>query len=63
MPDEEAFCVLVRLMEGYDMRGLYTPNMEGLQLRLYQFDQLLNDILPKVSRHLEHVNIYIKKKK
>jgi cell division protein FtsB len=57
MPDEEAFCVLVRLMEGYDMRGLYTPNMEGLQLRLYQFDQLLNDILPKVSRHLEHEGI------
>eukprot|EP00833_Pecoramyces_ruminatium_P006157 jgi/Orpsp1_1/1180189/evm.model.c7180000072448.1 len=57
MPDEEAFCVLVRLMEGYDMRGLYTPNMEGLQLRLYQFDQLLQDILPKVSRHLENEGI------
>jgi len=57
MPDEEAFCVLVRLMEGYDMRGLYTPNMEGLQLRLYQFDQLLQDILPKVARHLDNEGI------
>ncbi|ORX79263.1 RabGAP/TBC [Anaeromyces robustus] len=57
MPDEEAFCVLVRLMEGYDMRGLYTPNMEGLQLRLYQFDQLLYDLLPKVARHLDNEGI------
>jgi len=57
MPDEEAFCVLIRLMEGYNMRGLYTPNMEGLQLRLYQYDQLLYDLLPKVARHLENVII------
>jgi len=39
------------------MRGLYTPNMEGLQLRLYQFDHLLYDILPKVARHLENVSL------
>jgi len=57
MPDEEAFCVLIRLMEGYNMRGLYTPNMEGLQLRLYQYDQLLYDLLPKVARHLENEGI------
>jgi len=57
MPDEEAFCVLIRLMEGYTMRGLYTPNMEGLQLRLYQFDQLLYDLLPKVARHLENEGV------
>jgi len=40
------------------MRGLYTPNMEGLQLRLYQFDQLIYDLLPKVARHLENVTNY-----
>ncbi|KAL6622268.1 RabGAP/TBC [Neocallimastix californiae] len=57
MPDKEAFCVLVRLLEEYNMRGLYTPNMEGLQLRLYQFDHLLYDILPKVARHLENEGI------
>ena len=31
--------------------------MEGLQLRLYQYDQLLYDLLPKVARHLENVII------
>ncbi|KAJ3020638.1 GTPase-activating protein [Thoreauomyces humboldtii] len=52
MPDEEAFCVLVRLMKSYNLRDLYTPQMLGLQLRLFQFDQLLVEHFPLVARHL-----------
>lgn len=52
MPDEEAFCVLVRLMKSYDLRSHFVPNMPGLQLRLFQFDRLLEEILPHVSMHL-----------
>lgn len=52
MPDEEAFCVLVRLMKSYDLRSHYTPNMPGLQLRLFQFDRLLEELLPGVFMHL-----------
>ncbi|KAI5481236.1 Rab GTPase activator [Pseudohyphozyma bogoriensis] len=52
MPDEEAFCVLVRLMKSYDLRSHYTPNMPGLQLRLFQFDRLLEELLPAVFMHL-----------
>ncbi|CAJ0882580.1 8906_t:CDS:2 [Entrophospora sp. SA101] len=32
MPDEEAFCVLVKLMKHYNMRGHFLPGMDGLQL-------------------------------
>ncbi|KAJ3201121.1 GTPase-activating protein [Entophlyctis luteolus] len=53
MPDEEAFCVLDKLMRSYNFRELYTPTMVGLQLRLYQFDKLLKEILPTVYSHLE----------
>ncbi|KAI8613656.1 rab-GTPase-TBC domain-containing protein [Chytriomyces sp. MP71] len=53
MPDEEAFCVLVNLMKEYHFRGLYTPNMVGLQLRLYQFERLLAEMFPAVSKHFE----------
>ncbi|KAJ3071151.1 GTPase-activating protein [Quaeritorhiza haematococci] len=53
MPEEEAFCCLVRLMKAYNFRDLYTPQMSGLQLRLYQFDSLLRELLPVVDRHLE----------
>ncbi|GAA5954989.1 hypothetical protein JCM8115_005588 [Rhodotorula mucilaginosa] len=52
MPDEEAFCVLVRLMESYDLRSHYTPNMPGLQLRLFQFDRLVEELVPSVFLHL-----------
>jgi hypothetical protein len=41
MPEEQAFCVLVKLMFDYDFRDLYTPKMIGLQLRNHQFDRLL----------------------
>jgi len=52
MPDEEAFCVLVRMMKSYDLRSLYVPDMPGLQLRLFQLDRLLEDLLPAVFLHL-----------
>ncbi|KAG0141122.1 hypothetical protein CROQUDRAFT_136313 [Cronartium quercuum f. sp. fusiforme G11] len=52
MPDEEAFCVLVRLMNSYDLRSHFIPNMPGLQLRLFQFDRILEDNLPHVHLHL-----------
>lgn len=52
MPDEEAFSTFVRLMKSYDLRGHFTPNMPALQLRLFQFDRLLEDFLPVLHRHL-----------
>ncbi|GBC03589.1 hypothetical protein RclHR1_00520041 [Rhizophagus clarus] len=51
MPETQAFCVFVRLMETYDMRTMFTLNMEGLQQRLYQFSCLLSQILPNLHSH------------
>ncbi|KAH8555847.1 rab-GTPase-TBC domain-containing protein [Umbelopsis sp. PMI_123] len=53
MPDEEAFCVLTCLMKQYGLRGHYTPDMEGLQLHLYQYEKILSEQLPHIYRHLE----------
>lgn len=36
MPDEEAFCLLVRLMQSYGLNSHFQPEMPGLQLRLFQ---------------------------
>jgi hypothetical protein len=52
MPDEEAFSTLVRMMKSYDLRGHFIPNMPALQLRLFQFERLLEDTLPLLHRHL-----------
>ncbi|KAI8047927.1 rab-GTPase-TBC domain-containing protein [Thamnidium elegans] len=57
MPDEDAFCVLIQLMNKYGLRGHFTPEMDGLQLRLYQFDELVKEHLPHVSRHLNEQGI------
>jgi hypothetical protein len=35
------------------MRTMFTLNMEGLQLRLYQFSALLSQILPKLHAHFQ----------
>ncbi|PVF99417.1 RabGAP/TBC [Serendipita vermifera] len=50
-PDEEAFCLLVRLMQSYELRGHFLPEMPGLQLRLFQFDRLIEDMLPVLHVH------------
>ncbi|GAO50556.1 hypothetical protein G7K_4680-t1 [Saitoella complicata NRRL Y-17804] len=57
MAEEEAFCVLVRLMESYDMRGMFTQDLAGLQLRLWQFERLLEAELPEVNAHLKGLGI------
>ncbi|KAL0955945.1 hypothetical protein HGRIS_002129 [Hohenbuehelia grisea] len=51
MPDEEAFCLLVRLMHSYQLRGHFLPEMPGLQLRLFQFDRLVEELLPVLHVH------------
>lgn len=40
-------------MKTYEMRSMFTLNMEGLQLRLYQFSSLLHKIVPKLAHYLD----------
>ncbi|PFH51496.1 hypothetical protein AMATHDRAFT_58886 [Amanita thiersii Skay4041] len=51
MPDEEAFSLLVRLMDVYDLRGHFLPEMPKLQMRLFKFDRLVEEILPVLHVH------------
>ncbi|KIM26961.1 hypothetical protein M408DRAFT_330328 [Serendipita vermifera MAFF 305830] len=50
-PDEEAFCLLVRLMQSYELRLHFLPEMPGLQMRLFQFDRLIEEMLPVLHIH------------
>ncbi|PIA16396.1 RabGAP/TBC, partial [Coemansia reversa NRRL 1564] len=58
MPDEEAFCVLVRLMYMYGLRGHFLPTMDDLKLRLYQFVQVFHDTLPWLARHFDEQGVH-----
>ncbi|OAJ43077.1 hypothetical protein BDEG_26462 [Batrachochytrium dendrobatidis JEL423] len=57
MPEEQAFCVLVRMMRDYGFRDLFSPKMIGLQQRNYQFDKLIDEQFPIVAKHLENQDI------
>jgi hypothetical protein len=53
MPEEAAFCVLVQMMTKYGLREQFTPKMDKLHERMFQFEQLLSIHLPQVHRHLD----------
>jgi len=46
-----------RLMEHYDLRSCYLPDLSGLHLRIYQFQALLSRHLPDLTAHLDSLKI------
>uniref|UniRef100_A0A3B3RW09 Ecotropic viral integration site 5 like n=1 Tax=Paramormyrops kingsleyae TaxID=1676925 RepID=A0A3B3RW09_9TELE len=62
MPEEEAFCVFVRLMQEYRLRELFKPSMAELGLCIYQFEYLLQEQLPELNMHFRsqsfHTSMY-----
>ena len=46
-----------RLMEHYDLRSCYLPDLAGLHLRIYQFQTLLTRHLPELAAHLDSLKI------
>lgn len=57
MDDKSAFCILVKLMEDFDLRSMFTADMAGLHLRVYQFERLIEDQLPQLYQHFTNLEI------
>ncbi|KAI2642054.1 RabGAP/TBC [Xylaria nigripes] len=57
MPEEEAFCLLIRLMHNYKLRELFIHDMPGLHRHLYQFERILEDLEPALYCHLHRRGI------
>ncbi|XP_011506211.1 PREDICTED: rab GTPase-activating protein 1-like isoform X2 [Ceratosolen solmsi marchali] len=51
MPEEQAFCVLVKLMYDYGLRDLYKDRFDNLHMRFYQLNRLMEDQLPELFKH------------
>ncbi|CAO3600215.1 unnamed protein product [Absidia cylindrospora] len=59
MPEEEAFCIFVELMNGvYQWKSLYEPPLNGLSRTLFQLDRLIMEHLPKLYQHLQASGIH-----
>ncbi|KAI8370234.1 eukaryotic and archaeal DNA primase, large subunit-domain-containing protein [Blakeslea trispora] len=57
MSEENAFCVLIKLMGKYGLRGHFTPRMEILHQHIYQFDNVFQQKLPVIHRHMENEGV------
>uniref|UniRef100_A0A667XM29 Ecotropic viral integration site 5 n=2 Tax=Myripristis murdjan TaxID=586833 RepID=A0A667XM29_9TELE len=62
MPEEEAFCVFVKLMQDYRLRELFKPSMAELGLCMYQFECMIQEHLPELHMHFQaqsfHTSMY-----
>ncbi|XP_070532502.1 ecotropic viral integration site 5 protein homolog isoform X2 [Ptychodera flava] len=58
MPEEEAFCVLVKLMQDYRLRELFKPSMAELGLCMFQLENLIQENLPDLYIHFQTQSFY-----
>ncbi|XP_041862679.1 rab GTPase-activating protein 1-like isoform X1 [Melanotaenia boesemani] len=57
MPEEQAFCVLVKIMYEYGLRALYKNNFEDLHCKFYQLERLMQEQLPDLWTHFQELNL------
>lgn len=57
MDDRSAFCTMIQLMEDYELRSMFTADMAGLQLRMYQFESLFSEQFPELYNHFKTLNV------
>jgi hypothetical protein len=44
-------------MEDYDLRSCFLPDLSGLHLRIFQFQQLLAQHMPQLAQHLDALQV------
>lgn len=57
MPEEQAFCVLVKIMYDYGLRALYRNNFEDLHCKFYQLERLMQEQLSDLWSHFQAMNL------
>uniref|UniRef100_V5I966 TBC1 domain protein n=1 Tax=Anoplophora glabripennis TaxID=217634 RepID=V5I966_ANOGL len=58
MPEEEAFAVLVKIMEDFRMRDMFKPSMAELGLCMFQLENLVAEYLPDLNQHFQSQNFH-----
>ena len=61
LPEEDAFCVLVQLMQRphLRLRDLYKPTMSELSLRIFLLERCLEEHLPRLYEHLMAQGVHL----
>ncbi|EDS39997.1 ecotropic viral integration site [Culex quinquefasciatus] len=53
MPEEDAFSVLVQIMQQYRMRDMFKPSMAELGLCMYQLESIVAEQIPELHLHFQ----------
>ncbi|EAT34274.1 AAEL013460-PA [Aedes aegypti] len=53
MPEEDAFSVLVQIMQQYRMRDMFKPSMAELGLCMYQLENIVQEQIPELHLHFQ----------
>ncbi|XP_006635084.2 rab GTPase-activating protein 1-like [Lepisosteus oculatus] len=59
MPEEQAFCVLVKIMYEYGLRQLYKNNFEDLHCKFYQLERLMQEQIPDLHSHFMGIGLEV----
>ena len=54
MPEEEAFCVFIQILQENRIRNMYKPSMSLLSICNHQLDKLIEETHPHLYYHLKH---------
>ena len=57
MPEEQAFCVLFKMMSNYGLRELYLSGFDKLYLSLHQLDVMMLKQLPDLADHFQKLGV------
>ncbi|XP_060519386.1 ecotropic viral integration site 5 ortholog isoform X3 [Cylas formicarius] len=58
MPEEEAFAVVVKIMQDYRMRDMFKPSMAELGVCMFQLENLVAEYLPDLNQHFQSQNFH-----
>ncbi|XP_052746837.1 ecotropic viral integration site 5 ortholog isoform X3 [Bicyclus anynana] len=53
MPEEEAFAVLLTIMQHHRMRDMFKPSMAELGLCMFQLENLVQELIPELHVHFQ----------
>eukprot|EP00794_Sanderia_malayensis_P016011 gene16011-17628_t len=57
MPEEQAFCLFLKVMGDYGHRDLFRNNLELLHQRLFVLERLMEDYLPSLHKHFQSLGV------
>uniref|UniRef100_T1K370 Rab-GAP TBC domain-containing protein n=1 Tax=Tetranychus urticae TaxID=32264 RepID=T1K370_TETUR len=51
MPEEQAFCLLVKIMNKYGVRNLFRSDLRSYNIKFYQLERIMKDFIPDLHQH------------